>query len=367
LSKYDLRLGLRLGMPGGSIFAVASADMPPAFTTNFLALSALPTGVSLTRASTASKRDSSGVLQTAAIDAARFDYGWNGSAWAAKGLLAEPSRPNTIFSSDTFTDGTNWAFDSGATSAGSWTAPDGTSGFSFSPNGTSGAGLGALHSHHGLTSGSTYTTSIFAKAITGRYQWLSQTERNGTGGVSAIFDLAGTTDTVATQVITWGAASPTVASTSAKYLGGGVWRLTITWSMTLTSDSVYTNMGAADAATGNTLIAGWGRVASTNSNIAGFWGINLEPGTFATSLIRTTSSGAVTRSADVLSAASPLTALLAAGPSVWEFQDEATGTISRTAYAAGAFDWPVGKWYRSMGVYPAGTNTSSHMTVGSAY
>jgi hypothetical protein len=85
-----------------------------------------------------------------------------------------------------------------------------------------------------------------------------------------------------------------------------------------------------------------------------------------TSYIPTTSA-AVTRSADVPSSSSPLTGYLAAGPSVWEFQDEATGTIARSAYAAGAFNWPVDKWYRSMGVYPSGTDTSGHMTVGSAY
>lgn len=259
----------------------------------------MPAQLAFARASSATRWNSAGTLVSEGTNVARFDY--DPGTGTLRGLLNEPAATNYQFASADFTDGTVWGLASGASTAGSWTAPDGTSGFSFSPNGTSGASLGSIHSHHGLTSGSTYTTSVHAKAVTGRYQWLSQTERNGNGGVSAVFDLAGTSDTVATQVITWGTNSATVASTAAKYLGGGVWRLSITWSMTLSGDSVYTNMGAADSGTGNTRISGWSLIASTNSNQAGFWGIQLEAGSVATSFIYTTATATASRSVDILS------------------------------------------------------------------
>jgi hypothetical protein len=331
------------------------------YNSNFLALSALPAEFSLSRSTTGTRFNSAGTLVIEAINAARFDT--YPRTFAGRGILNETSATNYILASSDFTDGSVWSTPSGSTSTG-WTGPDASGALAFTtPSGT--GGLGSIHSHHGLVSGNTYTSSVYAHAVTGRYQWFSETERNGLRGVAAVFDLAGTSDTTATQTLTYGGA--TIASTKAVYIGNGIFRLSITWSMALSFDSVYTNMGSADAATGNTQASGWGNVVSTNSNMAGFWGFQLEDGSYASSFVYTLSSAAVTRSADALSSNSPLTGYLAAGPSVWEFEDEATGTISRTAYAAGAFNWPTGKWYRSMGAYLPGTNTSSYLTVGSPY
>jgi hypothetical protein len=92
----------------------------------------------------------------------------------------------------------------------------------------------------------------------------------------------------------------------------------------------------------------------------------MEAGTFPSNFIPTTAGGA-TRSADLLSSAGTLTTQLAAGPSVWELTDLATGVTSRTSFAAGTFTFPADKLYRSFGVYPAATNTTPYLTVGGPY
>jgi hypothetical protein len=78
---------LRHALLGGTALAAA-------FSADFTVLTSLPAGVSLTRATTGTYFDASGVLQTAAIDAPRFGHTWNGSAWVAAGLLDEPQRTN---------------------------------------------------------------------------------------------------------------------------------------------------------------------------------------------------------------------------------------------------------------------------------
>lgn len=59
----------------------------------------LPTGATLERASTGTRFNASGVMVTEAIDAARFDYLYDGSAWVLGGLLVEPQRTNLLTSS----------------------------------------------------------------------------------------------------------------------------------------------------------------------------------------------------------------------------------------------------------------------------
>src|SRR3954469_16644246 len=96
------RVGGQTG--SGSSPGSPSGDGGPDFQTNFTAISSLPTGVSFSRATTGTRFNSSGVLVTEAIDAPRFDYAWNGSAWVAVGLLIEEQRTNSLLQSNTFSN-----------------------------------------------------------------------------------------------------------------------------------------------------------------------------------------------------------------------------------------------------------------------
>ena len=82
-----------------------------------------------------------------------------------------------------------------------------------------------------------------------------------------------------------------------------------------------------------------------------------ENGTFATPVIFTGAS-AVARAADVPGAGTQLAALMAAGPTIVEWQDGITNATSRALYAAGTFPWSVNKRYRRMAVYRKNTPTS---------
>jgi hypothetical protein len=66
----------------------------PSLSFNFIDGSAFSPQITFTRASTATYFDSAGVLQSAAIDAPRFDY--NPATLAARGLLIEEARTNSI-------------------------------------------------------------------------------------------------------------------------------------------------------------------------------------------------------------------------------------------------------------------------------
>ncbi|MDE1902178.1 MAG: hypothetical protein KGI37_11165, partial [Alphaproteobacteria bacterium] len=102
-----------------------AATTPPALSLDF-ATGALPSGTTLTRASTGTYYNASGILSTAANNAARFDY--NPSTLALRGILIEPTRTNLIPTSvippitDTGTTG-NWKTWKAVSTAAATTSP----------------------------------------------------------------------------------------------------------------------------------------------------------------------------------------------------------------------------------------------------
>jgi len=96
----------------------------------------------------------------------------------------------------------------------------------------------------------------------------------------------------------------------------------------------------------------------------------LRPGAGGDSYIVNPGMTSVTRAASSLASAGALTTALAAGRSIVEWTDIATGTTSRQDYAAGGFSFSTGKIYRYLAVYAPGVTaayTGSRLTVGGPF
>ena len=241
--------------------------------------------ITFSRSTTGTYVDSNGIIQTAAIDAPRFDH--DPTTNASLGLLVEESRTNEIPYSEDFT---TWGlFDTGDTlTSSALTSPDGTlTGTLFAPDNTS--GLHIVRQSYTFQGGTTYTLSVFVKEGGRRYMQLA------VGGSSlgfpsydyrrGVFDLQ--TGSVNS--------TPLNGSADIKPFANGWYRC----SMTITPPSG----GAAnfDLYHADTTTPTINTVADGNGTDGIYiWGAQLEEGAFATSYIPTSGS-TVPRAADVAS------------------------------------------------------------------
>jgi hypothetical protein len=216
------------------------------------------------------------VLETAAINAPRFDY--NPITQAALGLLIEEQRTNLFERSQEF-DNAYWTKSQSSITANTVIAPDGTlTGDKLIADSTS--NFHTAFRAFAFTSGTTYSFSTFAKA--GEYQYITLSAGNtGTFPVRVTFDLVA------------GVVSSTVAGVgSIQPVGNGWFRC------------VVVGTAAATASTGcNIAVSSTGSyVTYTGNGFNGIyiWGAQLEAGAFPTSYIPTVASQ-VTRSADAAS------------------------------------------------------------------
>jgi hypothetical protein len=216
---------------------------------------ALDSRVTFTRATTATFTGSDGLIQTAAINAPRFDY--NPTTLAPLGLLIEEQRTNLLLYSTDLSTGwskgtlATWTLNAATAPDGTMTAlqGDGVTGFSISSAG------GALYRLGNTVSGSTtYTFSVYVRTQTGTATDV-RLRLNETGGNNTL------------------SASLTVTTAWTRF------SLTVTTAAGATAVSTLVGTGAGTA---NLFI----------------WGAQLEAGAFATSYIPTVASQ-VTRSADV--------------------------------------------------------------------
>ena len=244
---------IRNGVPIG-LGAVASlgaqAAAAPSLLLNFTS-GVLDSRVTFTRASTGTYYDSTGVLQSDAINEPRFDY--NPTTLQPLGLLIEEQRTNLLLRSAALA--TSPWFNGGLTSIANnttdLTAPDGTTTATkiVSPGGAAAVGQGKV-----LTA-EIYTASIWLRTLTG---------------------------TVDTDFIVYLSEAPfTLIGTQAITITSSWQRFTLT-TTTATAVSYNLQLNGIDA---GTIYA---------------WGAQLEAGAFATSYIPTTTAEA-TRAADVAS------------------------------------------------------------------
>jgi hypothetical protein len=232
-----------------------------------------PTPV-FTRASTATFIGSNGLIQSAAINAARFDH--DPITLACKGLLIEESRTNLCFRS---ADVSTW---SGTFSnSGSTTAPDGTSAGYL-------AGIGTGNCQTPITTSVTglYTLSVYLKRNNTDWVRLQAVQGANVNFVNFWVNLA--TGTAGTLAI--GAGTPTSLSAQVTPAGNGWYRCSVTASYPATN---YLNISIVSATADNSTT----RVAGS---IYGVWGAQIEAGAFPTSYIPTTTASVV-RSADICS------------------------------------------------------------------
>jgi len=231
--------------------------------------------ITFTRASTGTYFDSAGVLQSAAINAPRFDY--NPSTLAAQGLLIEESRTNLITSSAVLPAGVNVTI-----TADTFVAPDGTTtGDQILDNAT----LGEHYSDSSFTptAATNYTFSAFIKNIGALSSGFACLRMAGDFSAFVIVDLS--TFAVA---INGGA---NFVSSSVQAINNGWYRVSVTGLSVGTTASVA-RIQVTDVANLN-LYSGTGEGFAV-------WGRQLEAGAFPTSYIPTTTT-ALTRSADVAS------------------------------------------------------------------
>lgn len=249
------------------------------------------------RSSTASYTNSGGLLTQAASNALRFDY--DPITMLPKGILLEGASTNNIIQSNDFSAVTGAWIGSGGvigTRVQNATGPDGVSNSAFTLTNASGTGIHRITNNTNIpvSSGATYTFSIYGKAATDRYLFLAYGNNSlANNYITAVFDLGAGAGN-ATQTAT-GSSSGTISSATLSVGPNGFFRATLVGSITATG--AFVDIGFADAATANTVNTFGEVIGSGDTGTLIVYGAQLEQLPFASSYIPTT-SGTVTRAAD---------------------------------------------------------------------
>jgi len=240
----------------------------------------LDSRITFTRAgNTATVVNSSGFIATINADLPRFDY--NPVTLACNGLLIEESRTNLYSSSNGFA--TNWTANASSFSANSITSPDGTQNATkLIPNNGTVQAYCFITSAPSVTSGTSYTGSIFAKKD--EFSFLQMT--GGTAGFGS--------SQYANFNLTTGALG-NVAGGTARItdFGNGWYRCQFTVAATANASASILAVVVSSATVPRLNAIAGGGVKGLH-----LYGAQLEAGAFATSYIPTTSA-ALTRNADV--------------------------------------------------------------------
>jgi hypothetical protein len=264
------RVGVAVGIGNISSFlskSIQSRGPQPSLILDFAGTGTLDSRITFTRSTTGTYYNSSGVLTSAAINAARFDY--NPSNLSPLGLLIEQSSTNIALYSEQF-DNALWVKASSTVVANATTAPDGTSTADLIYPTSNGTFRGAYQT---VLAGN--TVSIDAKFSGIPYLYI--VDKPGSTG-AAWFNLS------------TGAAGTVIAgyTSSIQSLGNGWYRCILTAN---TGTFNYFQFGLSN--TDNSLT-----VTASGTNGAYIWAAQDEALLFASSYIPTTLAQ-VTRANDV--------------------------------------------------------------------
>lgn len=237
--------------------------------------------LTFTRASTGTYFDSTGTLQTAAVDEPRFDH--DPVTGEPLGLLIEEQRTNLLLWSEDF-DNAAWTKTSVTVSANVRTAPDGTATADklIVDNGAATVSAYLIQSGVSKSANAVLTTSFIAEA--GEFdRALLLVQDSGTSANRVTLTVS-LTDGSVISALSFG--TYTVQDYDVKPLSGGRFRISLTvqtGSETTSAVRIYAQDSVATTGDGNSGIY--------------IWGAQLEQGSFPTSYIRT-EGAQVTRLAD---------------------------------------------------------------------
>jgi hypothetical protein len=274
-------------------------NLIPSLILDFVGTGTLDPRITFTRASTATFTGSNGLIQTAAIDAPRFDY--NPTTLAPLGLLIEEQRTNLFTYSEDFANAA-WQPTRASITANTIVAPDGTLTGDKLVEDTTANSTHTIRQNFTAAVG-TYTYSVFAKA---GERAVLQCVRNNSN-----IDLITHVFNLATGVATGNGASMTSA-------GNGWYRCVgvITVNTAASTGVLFSlNNGSTTTYTGD------------GTSGLFLWGAQLEAGAFRTSYIPTVVSQ-VTRAADVA-------VMTGANFSDWYNATEGTLFANYSAFASG--------------------------------
>jgi hypothetical protein len=225
------------------------------------------------------------VLQTAAINAPRFDYA--PTTQTPLGLLVEESRTNLLTYSEQFNNAA-WTKTRASITANAVVSPDGTVDADKLVDDTaSGSHTVRNATSVTITSGTTLTASVFAKAAEGAFIIVGIGDGGGVNISRSTFNLS----TGAITSSTTAAANVSAPIPSIAPVGNGWYRCSVTATVTvaiLAQQWIFKGSNATGAAN------------YTGDGVSGIyiWGAQLEAGPFGSSYIPTVASQ-VTRAADV--------------------------------------------------------------------
>jgi hypothetical protein len=208
----------------------------------------------VTRATTATRVNSSGLIESVASNVPRLDY-TNGTC---PSILVEPQRTNLLAYSEQFDNASYWSIYLSTVTANTTISPDGTN---TADTLTAGAPTGG-DVYRLITLNGTYSASVFFKAGTSNSSRIAFSN-----GDTAFFNLINGTYTLSGGI-----------SASIESFQNGWYRCTFVSNVTAGIYVAFSNNGT----TGQTVF---------------IWGAQLEAGSYATSYIPTTSAS-VTRNAD---------------------------------------------------------------------
>ena len=278
-----VRNGLSIGLLASTFLTSGSGRLVPRLTLNFLTGAPLDNRITFTRSTTGTFVGSNGLIQSAAIDAPRFDY--NPATLASLGLLIEEQRTNLLLYSEQF-DNAIWVKANVTVTANTAVAPDGTTSADKVIPTAANNPFKELQQNISVTAGVSYTLSFYAKA-----DGYSFVQFIGSGGIFGTFFL---NYNLSTGVETaFSAGTSTITQRSITPAGSGWYRI----SVTATALSSGTGRMALDIIPAGDSIRGVSWASDGTSGIL-HWGAQMEAGAFVTSYIPTVAA-TVTRAADI--------------------------------------------------------------------